>query len=77
MTEAAEKLKSALSALPPEDRAELAHFLIGSLGPEKTDEDAEAAWIAELQRRFDDMQSGRVTGVPVEQVFAELRKKYP
>jgi len=76
MTEAAEKLKPALSALPPEDRAELAHFLIGSLDPE-TDEDAEAAWIAELQRRFEDMQSGRVTGVPAEQVFAELRKKYP
>ena len=75
MTEAGEKLKSALSAFSSEDRAELAHFLIGSLGPE-TDEDAEDAWIAELQRRFEDMQSGRVTGEPAAKVFAELQKKY-
>ena len=46
MTEIAEKLKSQLSQLSIQERAELAHFLIHSLD-EGVDADAEAAWDAE------------------------------
>ena len=40
------------------------------------DEGYEAAWEVELARRVEDIESGRVTGKPAKQVFAELRKKY-
>lgn len=75
MTDAAEKLKSSLAGLPIADRAELAHFLIGSLDDE-ADADAEAAWDTELERRRQEILSGQAGGVPAEQVFAELREKY-
>ncbi len=47
MNETAEKMKSELSRLTTQERAELAHFLIHSLD-EKVDEDAEAAWDVEV-----------------------------
>ena len=72
MTEATEKQKAALSALSPEA---LADFLSETFDA-GTDEDSDSAWDAELERRFQDMESGRVCGVPAEKVFAELRKKY-
>jgi putative addiction module component (TIGR02574 family) len=75
MSEIAEKLKATLSQLPIEDRAALAHFLIQSLDEEE-DSEAEAAWDAELERRFAEIESGQAVGEPVEQVMARLRAKY-
>ncbi len=77
MTEAAEKLKAELAALPPEDRAELAHFLMESLDEhEETDPDWDAAWAIELERRWKEIESGKEKGVPAEEVFRRLREKY-
>ncbi len=76
MTEIAEKLKAELSRLAAEDRAELAYCLIRSL--DDADEgDVQSAWEAELEQRWQDMESGTVPGVPAEDVFVEMRKKYP
>lgn len=75
MTETAEKLKSELSQLSRQERAELAHFLIHSLD-EEVDEDAEAAWDAELAQRMEELKSGKAIGEPADKVFAELRAKY-
>jgi putative addiction module component (TIGR02574 family) len=76
MTEVAERLKSQLLQLASEDRAELAYFLIRSLD-ERPEPGVQAAWEADLERRWKEMESGEVPGVPAEEVFAELRKKYP
>ena len=76
MTEIAEKLKAELSQLASEDRAELAYYLIRSLD-EKDEGDVRSAWEAELERRFQEMENGIVTGIPAEEVFAEMRKKFP
>jgi len=76
MTETAEKLKSQLLELASEDRAELAYFLLRSLD-EEPETGVQAAWEAELERRWQELESGKVAGVPAEEVFAELRKKYP
>ena len=76
MTETARKLKAELLNLTSEDRAELAYFLIRSL-EEEPDSGVQGAWEAELERRWQEMESGNVAGVPAEDVFAELRKKYP
>ena len=68
------KWKSELATLPVRDRAELAYFLLESLGD---DDSSEAAWDAQLQGRIDDVQQGRVTGVPASEVFDQLRKRFP
>jgi len=75
MTETAEKLKSELSRLSLQERAELASFLIHSLD-EEVDADAEAAWDTELAQRMEEIKSGKAMGEPADKVFAELREKY-
>jgi len=49
--------------LPPQERAALAGQLIESLDT-KIDEDAEAAWSAEIDRRVGELESGKVKPVP-------------
>jgi putative addiction module component (TIGR02574 family) len=56
--EVTELLKKALE-LPPTDRAELAGSLIESLDHAE-DESVKAAWEAEIVRRMEDLDSGRV-----------------
>lgn len=72
MTTATLQLKFQLAQLPVEDRAELAHYLIGTLD-EAEDADAEAAWKEELARRKIEIESGRAIGEPAQSVFARLR----
>lgn len=75
MSETAERLKTELAGLSVEDRAELAHFLLGSLPPEVDDLD-EADFDAELERRIREINDGTAIGEPAEQVLAELRAKH-
>ena len=74
MTQTAERLKEEVLRLPTEDRAELAYCLIRSLDEDESD--LLAAWEAELERRWQEMESGKVASKSAETVFAELRKKY-
>jgi len=76
MTETAEKLKSQLLELGSEDRAELAYLLLRSLD-EEPETGVQVPWEAQLERRWQEMESGKVAGAPAEEVFADLRKKYP
>jgi putative addiction module component (TIGR02574 family) len=75
MTNAAERLKPQLSRLTPQERAELASFLLDSLDA-GADPDAEAAWDAELARRLAEVTSGTATGESANTVLADLRTKY-
>jgi putative addiction module component (TIGR02574 family) len=67
--EAAEILKDAL-ALPTEAQATLAGSLLESLHTE-VDEDAEAAWAIEVNRRVAELDSGAVKTIP----WAEVRRR--
>lgn len=62
--------------LSPEDRAWLAVRLLSSL-EESVDspEEIEKLWIAEAERRFQELRDGLVQGIPAQDVFTELRKK--
>jgi putative addiction module component (TIGR02574 family) len=62
--------------LSAEDRARLAVRLLSSL-EETTEspEEIEKLWIAEADRRFQELRDGVVKGIPAREVFAELRKK--
>jgi len=62
-------LKEALK-LPPEARAALAASLLDSLDQE-VDEDAEAAWHAEIDRRLRELDSGTVKPIP----WSEARRR--
>ena len=67
--DAGEILKEAL-ALPTEARVALAGSLLDSLDTE-VDEDAEAAWATEINRRVAELDSGGVKPVP----WAEVRRR--
>jgi putative addiction module component (TIGR02574 family) len=62
-------LKQALK-LPPEARAALAGSLLDSLDQE-VDDNAEAAWQAEIDRRVRELDSGTVKPIP----WSEARRK--
>ena len=68
-------LQSQLSALPEGQRAELAKFLIGTLSP--VDENVDAAWDAEVERRLTEIESGAVALKPADVFLAELDERYP
>jgi putative addiction module component (TIGR02574 family) len=69
-TQFQELLQSAL-ALPEGERAEIAASLIRSLDTE-TDEDVDAAWATEIQRRVEAIDRGEVRLIPWDDVMREL-----
>jgi putative addiction module component (TIGR02574 family) len=75
MNAAVERIRTEISNLSEADRAELAQFLIASLD-EGADRDAEAAWDAELERRAEEIRSGRASGEQAGKVFSDLRAKH-
>jgi putative addiction module component (TIGR02574 family) len=67
---AAEILKKAL-ALPSEDRVALAEALLASLD-EHSDNDGEAAWATEIERRIAELDSRAVSTIPWRAVRQRL-----
>jgi putative addiction module component (TIGR02574 family) len=62
--------------LPVEERARLALRLLTSLEEAlESPEEIERLWLAEADRRFQELRDGVVQGIPAQQVFAELRAK--
>jgi putative addiction module component (TIGR02574 family) len=74
MREPTKDLESEAMKLPAEARARLAERLLASL-----DSDAEAQvdgfWLAEAERRLDELESGHVTGIAGDDVVADARSK--
>lgn len=71
-----DQLKTTLAALPVSDRAELAHYLLTSLD-EANDDGDETSWQDELNRRIEEVRSGKAIGIPLESVLDELRQRHP
>ncbi|HBL26163.1 MAG TPA: hypothetical protein DD490_04935 [Acidobacteria bacterium] len=59
--------------LDEHDRADVAEALLESLAVEDPEE--EAAFVAELERRAADLESGAVKGIPWEELRAELQRE--
>lgn len=72
MSDAVKKLLPKLDALSLEDKALVAQRLIDSI----EEEDEDALFVAELNRRMDDYLSGKDKGIPAEEVHRQLREKY-
>jgi len=68
-----EQIEQELLKLPLAERARLAERLIASL-----DEDAEieAAWISEVRKRDEELVSGAVEGIPLEDALTSIRTKF-
>ena len=70
-----EEIKNAALALPPEARERLAEHLMWSL--DRVDqEEIDAAWLKEIERRDKEIEDGIVTPIPGEEVMARLRSRY-
>ncbi len=69
------RLEAEVLALPPPERARLAHRLIVSLDAEIEDNPAEVerAWEEEIRRRVAEAEDGTAELISAEQVFSELR----
>lgn len=68
-----DQIEQELLKLPTAERARLAERLIASL-----DEDAEveAAWIKEVRRRDQEIQSGAVETIPLEDALTSIRDRF-
>lgn len=71
MTKSARKLFEEAMRLDPEERATLTGLLIESLEPESED-GVEQAWVAEIERRMVELDSGAVQTIPWDEVRARL-----
>jgi putative addiction module component (TIGR02574 family) len=70
-----QELRSRLKQLDRTERADLARYLIDSLGP-NAEEEIAGAWERELDRRLEELKEGPAVGVPAEEVLARVREKY-
>ena len=57
---------------PPEKVGELVGRLTGDL--HASDPETEAAWKQEIDRRIEEIQTGKVQGIPAEEVFEKAKR---
>jgi len=67
----ARKLFEEAMRLKPQERAALTGHVIESLEPE-SEEGVEEAWLAEIERRMAELDSGSVQTIPWEELRARL-----
>jgi putative addiction module component (TIGR02574 family) len=67
-----DELSRKARALPPEERIRLAEELLSSV--QDSDEEIEASWAEEIERRLEEVENGTAKLIPAEEVFAEIRR---
>ncbi len=72
----ADELLSAALRLPFKDRARLAHELLLSLEEHAEDSGTEATWAEELERRAEDIASGKARTYDARQAIEEVRAQF-
>ncbi|WP_106089336.1 addiction module protein [Enhygromyxa salina] len=72
MSDEARRIFEAAMRLPDGERAALASVLKDSVGDGSSFEEIEAAWIAEAERRREDLRAGRTSSVPWQDVRREI-----
>ncbi len=61
-------------SLPVEERAIIVDSILRSLN--SPEDNIDRQWIAEAERRLDEVRTGRVKAIPGDQVFAQIRKRF-
>jgi putative addiction module component (TIGR02574 family) len=72
MSAAVKELLEAALKMQPDEREELIEELSASLDATDLGE----YWEAEIQRRIDEVDAGRVKTIPAEEVFARLEQRF-
>ncbi|MBY0526516.1 MAG: addiction module protein [Gemmataceae bacterium] len=76
MTDAVRQFWAQIERLSFDERVELMDLIQISL-PEDELKAIDEAWRIEIERRTEEIRSGKAKGTPAEEVFAKLRKRYP
>lgn len=63
-----------VDSLPIDMKLELIDRLLESISPTK--KEVEEAWKVEAERRIEEVRSGKVKTIPVEEVFAEIERDF-
>ena len=74
MTALLAKIERDVKQLSREDRERLLADLASGLEDAPLS-DIDQAWIEEAERRFEDLMSGRVEGIPAKEAFAGIRRE--
>ena len=74
MTAQTMEIMDVVDSLPIDMKLELIDRLLESISPTK--KEIEEAWKEEVERRIDEVESGKVKTIPGEEVFARLRERY-
>lgn len=69
-----EQIEAEIRQLPRKARQQVAERLNAQLWPTGFAQEVEQAWADTVKSRLDEMDSGRVQGVPAAQVFARARR---
>jgi putative addiction module component (TIGR02574 family) len=75
-----ENILTSAMALSPEERREIAAILWDSVGEEEwswenADPEWRTAWLAEIERRMEEVRTGKVQLIDGETVMRELRER--
>lgn len=74
MAQSRDEIERDALSLSTEDRAHLAIRLLDSLeNAVESPEEMEKLWLAEANRRFQELQGGIIKGISASDVFSELR----
>ena len=74
MTAETMDLLERVDSLPIDMKIEIVDKILESLSPTQTDIDD--LWKAEVERRIDDLESGKAKTIPGDQVFANIRERF-
>ena len=66
-------LEKEVLELPPRSRIRIAERILESVD-DFTSKEIEAAWAQEIDRRVNDIESGKVKGIPAAQAMAKARR---
>lgn len=70
----AEQLITEACSLPLEQRAQVVERLLQSLSASNAEIDR--AWLSLAQRRHGELSSGKVAGIPGDEVFARITRRF-
>ncbi len=70
------ELETAFEKLTSREKEEFAEWYEARLARGGPDSEIDQIWAVEVQRRLEEIRSGKVQGIPGEQVMAELRRRY-
>ncbi len=72
-----DELLRQILALKYEERAAIAHQILASLAPDDIDEDAQAAWVAEIEVRLALIESGDYVARDAWEALEDIRRNLP